>query len=34
MGPSQLAIHVVQNRYAGVQKSHWDIACVQTITKL
>ena len=24
MGPSQFAIHVVQNRYAGVQKSHWD----------
>ena len=24
MGPSQLAIHVVENRHAGVQKSHWD----------
>ena len=26
MGPLQLAIHVVQNRYAGEQKSHWDKA--------
>ena len=24
MGPLQLAIHVVQNRHAGEQKSHWD----------
>ena len=24
IGPSQLAIHVVQNRHAGEQKSHWD----------
>ena len=24
IGPLQLAIHVVQNRRAGEQKSHWD----------
>ena len=24
IGPLQLAIHVVQNRHAGEQKSHWD----------
>ena len=24
IGPLQLAIHVVQNRRAGGQKSHWD----------
>ena len=24
IGPLQLAIHVVQNRHAGMQKSHWD----------
>ena len=24
VGPLQLAIHVVQNRRAGEQKSHWD----------
>ena len=24
IGPLQLAIHVVQNRHAGKQKSHWD----------
>ena len=24
IGPLQLAIHVVQNRLAGEQKSHWD----------
>ena len=24
MGPLQLAIHVVKNRHAGEQKSHWD----------
>ena len=24
IGPMQLAIHVVQNRHAGEQKSHWD----------
>ena len=24
IGPLQLAIHVVQNRQAGEQKSHWD----------
>ena len=24
IGPLQLAIHVVQNRNAGMQKSHWD----------
>ena len=24
MGPLQLAIHVVQNRHDGEQKSHWD----------
>ena len=26
IGPLQLAIHVVQNRHAGEQKSHWDMA--------
>ena len=26
IGPLQLAIHVVQNRRAGEQKSHWDMA--------
>ena len=25
IGPLQLAIHVVQNRQAGEQKSHWDM---------
>ena len=24
IGPLQLAIHVVQSRHAGEQKSHWD----------
>ena len=24
IGPLQLTIHVVQNRHAGEQKSHWD----------
>ena len=24
IGPLQLAIHVIQNRHAGEQKSHWD----------
>ena len=24
IGPLQLAIHVVQNRHAGEQMSHWD----------
>ena len=24
IGPLQVAIHVVQNRHAGKQKSHWD----------
>ena len=24
IGPSQVAIHVVQNRRTGEQKSHWD----------
>ena len=24
IGPLQLAIHMVQNRHAGEQKSHWD----------
>ena len=24
IGPFQLAIHVLQNRHAGEQKSHWD----------
>ena len=24
IGPLQLVIHVVQNRHAGEQKSHWD----------
>ena len=24
IGPFQLAIHVVQSRYAGMQNSHWD----------
>ena len=24
IGPLQLAIHVVQNRHAGTQKSYWD----------
>ena len=24
LGPWQLTIHVIQNRHAGTQKSHWD----------
>ena len=24
IGPLQVAVHVVQNRHAGEQKSHWD----------
>ena len=33
IGPLQLVIHVVQNRRAGEQKSHWDKKHKANITK-